>query len=320
MTSPPGTLTGRRAVLGGLALAALAPGSVARAEPASPFAIEAPDGPLRPLGGLLLDPRVFAGGGLSGLYLEPDLRLTAISDRARWVTGRLVLEGDRPIGIADIRSGPLRDGAGAPLPRGGQGGDSESLARLPDGTWLVGFERWHRIRAYRGLDSPGEFFEAPPGIERAPRNGGLEALTVLADGRILAIAEDLAPDGQDALRMAWLGGPGRWQALSYRPASGHLPTDAAALPDGGALVVERRFTLLGGFSGRVTRIPANALRPGVVVEPTDILRLASPLPVDNWEGIAVTRWQGRILVALVSDDNTSILQRSMLMLFELRAE
>ncbi len=320
MTSPPDAPTGRRAFLGGLALAAFAPGCVAQAEPASPFAIEAPEGPLRPLGGLLLDPQAFAGGGLSGLYLEPDLRLTAISDRARWVTGQLVLDRDRPVGVADIRSGPLRDGAGAPLPRGGHGGDSESLARLPDGTWLVGFERWHRIRAYRRLDGPGDVFEAPPGIERAPRNGGLEALTVLADGRILAIAEDLAPDGQDALRMAWLGGPGQWRALSYRPVSGYRPTDAAGLPDGGALVVERRFTLLGGFSGRVTRVAPGALRPGSVIEPTEILRLAPPLPVDNWEGIAVARWQGRTLVALVSDDNTSILQRSMLMLFELQAE
>ena len=102
--------------------------------------------------------------------------------------------------------------------------------------------------------------------------------------------------------------------------SGYRPTDAAGLPDGGALVVERRFTLLGGFSGRVTRVAPGALRPGSVIEPTEILRLAPPLPVDNWEGIAVARWQGRTLVALVSDDNTSILQRSMLMLFELQAE
>lgn len=309
---------GRRAALGGLLSALAAP--AARAEPATPFVIEAPDGPLRPLGGLVLDPAVFAGGGLSGLHLDSDLRMTAVSDRARWVSAQLVMDGDRPAGVSDIRSGALRDGAGAPLPAGGQGGDSEALARAPDGTWLVAFERWHRIRTYRRLDGPGNFAEAPPGIERAPRNGGMESLTVLADGRWFVIAEDLAPEGQPALRMAWLGGPGRWQPLAYRPAPGFLPTDAAALPDGGALVVERRFTLFGGFAGRVTRIAPAALRPGAVAEPQEILRLVPPLPVDNWEGIAVARWRGRTLVALVSDDNTSPIQRSLLLLFELRGE
>ena len=309
---------GRRAFWGGLVLSSCAP--VARAEPATPFAIEAPHGPLRPLGGLVLDERVFAGGGLSGLHLDSDLRVTAISDRARWVSAQLVMERDRPVGVTDIRSGPLRDGSGAPLPAGGQGGDSEALARTTDGTWLVAFERWHRIRAYRRLDGPGGFVEAPPGIERAPRNGGMESLTVLADGRWLVIAEDLAPEGQPALRMAWAGGPGRWQAMAYRPAEGFVPTDAAGLPDGGALVVERRFTLFGGFAGRVTRIAPAALRGGAVAEPTELLRLVPPLPVDNWEGIAAARWQGRTLVALVSDDNSSPLQRTMLLLFELREE
>lgn len=311
----------RRAVLGGLALAAFGPGCAAQAEPASPFAVEAPNGgPLRPLGGLVLDPQAFAGGGLSGLHLDPELRVTAITDRSRWVQGRLVIERDRPVGIVEIRTGALRDGSGAALPRGGHGGDSEALARLPDGTWLVAFERWHRIRAYRRLDGPGAFVEAPPGIERAPRNGGLEALTILADRRWFAIAEDLAPEGQPELRMAWLGGPGNWRTLAYRPAPDYVPTDATALPDGGALVLERRFTLLRGFTGRLVRIPPAALREGTVVEGTEILRLIPPLPVDNWEGVAATRWRGRTLVALVSDDNQSPLQRSMLLLFELREE
>lgn len=312
--------TGRRAILAGLALGAFAPGCTAQAEPATPFAIEAPAGVLRPLGGLMLDPQAFAGGGLSGLHLDPELRLTAVSDRSRWAQGRLVMEGDRPVGVTDLRSGTLRDGAGGNLPRGGHAGDSEALARAPDGTWLIAFERWHRIRAYRRLDAPGTFVEAPPGIERAPRNGGLESLTVLSDGRWLAIAEDLAPDGQDALRMAWIGGPGIWRPLSYRPAADFVPTDAAGLPDGGALVLERRFSLLRGFAGRLVRVPPTQLRPGAVMEGTEILRLSAPLPTDNWEGVAVTRWRDRTLVALVSDDNTSPLQRSMLLLFELRAD
>ena len=307
----------RRVLLGTLTLALLASSRAARAEIATPFALEPLDGALRPLGGLVLDREAFAGGGLSGLHLDSDLRLTAITDRGQWVTARLLMEDDRPIGVADLRTGPLRDGAGVPLPRG-QGSDAEALARLADGTWLVAFERWHRIRAYRRLDGPGSFVEAPPGIELAPRNGGLESLTVLADGRWLAIAENPLQGEEPGLRAAWLGGPGRWTRLAYRPTPGFDPTDAAALPDGGALVLERRFSLWGGFTGRIVRLSPASMSAGGVLEGSELLRLGPPLPSDNWEGIAVPRWQGRLLVAVVSDDNQSPLQRSLLLLFELR--
>jgi hypothetical protein len=42
------------------------------------------------------------------------------------------------------------------------------------------------------------------------------------------------------------------------------------------------------------------------------------LPAENWEGIAVTRFGDQTLVALISDDNESVLQRSLLLLFAWR--
>jgi hypothetical protein len=141
--------------------AAGAQGAVVRGDPAigataSPFALPGVPsaGPLRPLGGLLLDNVAIRFGGLSGLHLDVGLRLTAICDLGRFLTARLVLHEDgAPTSLAGLRTGRLRDGGGAPLPRG-SAGDAESLARLPDGTWLVGFERWHRIRAHRRLEPP----------------------------------------------------------------------------------------------------------------------------------------------------------------------
>ena len=127
--------------------------------------------------------RAIGFGGFSGLHLDDELRLTAVSDLARWMTARLVLRDGRPAGLADLRTGRLRDGAGQPLARG-YGGDAEGLARLPDGSWLVSFERWHRLRAFRGFNGPGTYVEAPPGLDRAPFNGGVEALAVLADGAL----------------------------------------------------------------------------------------------------------------------------------------
>ncbi|MDO9711932.1 esterase-like activity of phytase family protein [Paracraurococcus lichenis] len=271
------------------------------------------------LGGLVLDDEALGFGGLSALHLAEDLQVTAVSDLGHWMTARLDLRDGRPVGLSGLRTGPLGDGAGQPL-RNGYSADSESLARMPDGTWLVGFERWHRIRAYRRLDGPGRYVEAPPGLEYAGGNAGLESLAVLADGRWLAIAEVLPVPGRPGLTRAWLGGPGRWVPLAYRPTEGFDPADATPLPDGGALVLERSFSLFGGFGGRLVRIPAEALRkagPETVLEGEELLRLAAPLPTDNYEGVSAVRVGGRTLVALVSDDNQNLLQKTYLLLFVL---
>lgn len=297
-------------------LALLAAPAACAAGIATPLAIEAPPpGPMRLLGGLVLNADAIGFGGLSGLHLAPDLTLTAVSDAGAWLVARLVLDAFRPVGLELLRTGALREMNGEPMNRGKMG-DAEGLARLPDGSWLVSFERWHRIRAYRELDQPGIAVQAPPGLERAGGNQGLEALAVLEGGTWLAISEGLAvPDNPHVVR-AWLGGPGRWRPVAYRPEPGFRPVDAAALPSGGALVLERYFSILGGFEGRVVRLSPAALGAEVLAG-EELLRLAAPLPVDNYEGLAVTRHAGRTLVAVLSDDNQSVFQRSLLLLFEL---
>ncbi len=309
----------RRAFLA--ALGATSAASAKAQNAAQPFALPDLPGPLRPLGGLVLAPDMLGGGGFSGVHLAPDLTLTLISDRGHWAEARLVLDGLTPIGLHPLRHGPLRDEAGKPIQRGFNA-DAEALARLPDGTWLVAFERRHRIRAYRRLDGPGAYVAPPPGLENAPSNGGLESLAVLPDGRLFAIAETFTPPDRPELRYAWLGVPGRWMPLYWQPAPGFQPTDAAILPDGRALVLERRFSLLGGFSARLVMTAPDALRSareGAVLRGETILMLDdAPLPSENWEAVAVTRLGDQTLVALISDDNESILQRSLLLLFAWR--
>lgn len=271
------------------------------------------------LGGLEISDAALGFGGLSALHLSEELQVTAISDVGHWMTARLEMQGDRPVGLTGLRSGPLNDGAGRPMPRG-FGTDAESLARLPDGTWLVGFERWHRIRAYARLEGPGVYVEAPAGLELAGGNAGLEALAVLPDGRWLAIVEAMSVPGQPGVTRTWLGGPGAWVPMAYRPGEGFNPSDATALPDGGALVLERSFSLFGGFGGRIVRLPAETLHragPETVLEGEEVLRFASPLPLDNYEGISAARVGGRTLVAMVSDDNQNLLQKTLLLLFVL---
>jgi hypothetical protein len=309
----------RRAFLA--ALGAIGAVSAKAQNAAQPFALPDLPGPLRPLGGLVIDAAALGGGGFSGVHLAPDLTLTLISDRGHWAEARLLLDGLTPVGLHPLRHGPLRDEAGKPIPRG-FAADAEALARLPDGTWLVAFERRHRIRAYRRLDGPGSYVAAPPGLEAAPANGGLESLAVLPDGRLFAIAETFTPPDRPELRHAWLGAPGRWMPLYWQPAPGFHPTDAAILPDGSALVLERRFSLLGGFAAKLMRTAPAAIRTareGTVLSGETMLTLNdAPVPAENWESIAVTRYGNETLVALISDDNESILQRSLLLLFALR--
>jgi hypothetical protein len=308
-----------------LLLAALAgPGCAAAETPppiARPFALPAlPGARLQPLGGLEFDNAQLGFGGLSGLHIADDLALTAIADVGRWLTARLMLGPDlRPLGVTALRHGPLRDGAGAPLPRGFNA-DAEALARLPNGEWLVAFERWHRLRRYPRLDGPGHYVEAPPELAEAPGNGGLESLAVLADGRWLMIAEGWADPRHAPARRVWLGPPGGpWLRLAYAAEAPMDPCDAAPLPDGGALVLERSFSLLGGFRGRLTRLSARQLRKareGAVLAGEEWLRLEPPLPTDNYEAVALFRHQGRSLLAVLSDDNQQVFQRTLLLLFE----
>lgn len=304
---------------GTIAQETIAQGTVA----GQPFRLDAvpPGARLETLGALSLDGLGLSG--LSGLHLSDDLHLTMVSDLARWATARLVLREGRPAGLAELRTGPLREGSGQPLARG-YTGDAESLARLPDGTWLVGFERWHRIRAFRSIDGPGAWVAAPRALERAPGNGGLEAMAALPDGRLVLIAERYAMPGRPELRQAWIGRPGDYLPVAYRPAEGMDPVDATTLPaaaGGGVLVLERSFSFLGGFGGRLVRIPPAALAgpdPMTVLEGAEeLLRIEPPLPVDNYEAVATARIGGRTLVALVSDDNENLLQRSLLLLFAL---
>jgi hypothetical protein len=96
-------------------------------------------------------------------------------------------------------------------------------------------------------------------------------------------------------------------------------TGAAGLPDGGILVLERRFRWLEGVRMRLRRVKAGDIRAGAVLAGEVLLEADMGSEIDNMEGIAVHRGaRGETVITLVSDDNfNSILQRNLLLQFAL---
>jgi len=94
-------------------------------------------------------------------------------------------------------------------------------------------------------------------------------------------------------------------------------TDAALLPDGRVLVLQRRFRLIAGGAARLTIIDPDAAGPDGELEGTFVAQIARPLTIDNMEALSVAHEDGRILVRLASDNNYMAMQRSLLLEFEL---
>ena len=67
----------------------------------------------------------------------------------------------------------------------------------------------------------------------------------------------------------------------------------------------------------LTIADARNLHAGAVIESREIARLQPPLTIDNMEGVSVTVENGQTIVWLVSDDNFSPLQQTLLLKFAL---
>jgi hypothetical protein len=272
-------------------------------------------------GGIEIDSPKSRFGGLSGLLVSPDgTRLLAVSDTGRWLSAALSYDPAGYLtGIADARMARLRDMDGDALKKK-QWRDAESLARLSDGSILVSFEHKHRIWRYGPQEEPlaglPTAWPKPKGLGRAPENGGLEAMVVLADGRLLALTEE-QENGAGTAGYLWRGGA--WSPVTYRPHVGFKPTAASRLPGSDdILVLERAFQALSGPRVRLVRLAAGDIRPRATLQGEELALWGLPFTVDNFEALATRRGpDGETLIYLLSDDNFHFLQRTLLLMFAL---
>ena len=208
----------QRALLASLLAAATSLPAVVVADPVTVRATSVPLNPQDPKqrtvgrleyrGGLHLvsdDPRF---GGISSLRVLPDgQRLAAVTDEGWWLSARLVYHDRFLQALEDVEMGPLL-GPDGKTPEGKDAKDAESLALLPDGGFVVGFEREHRLLRYpAGTGRPDGVpvpVPSPPGLEKAPFNGGIEALVALRGGGLLALTEYWIEKDQV---VGWTDGP-----------------------------------------------------------------------------------------------------------------
>ena len=187
------------------------------------------------------------------------------------------------------------------------GHDTEGIDT--DGTHIWVSAEWHNTICRR---DPGGVQTGirPPAMVDWPRNSGPETLLRLHDGRFLVMPEDasfatlLFP--RDPVSGAT---PTR---LRYTPPEGYWPTDAAELPDGRIVILNRSF----GRHGFATKLVLFDGVPGRgMLRGRTIATLAAPLTHDNFEGIAVQPSGRAAIITLVSDDNFYWWQRTLLLQF-----
>lgn len=275
-------------------------------------------GRLRYRGGLRLESESGNFGGFSGMTISADGNvILAITDTGRWLRARLIYVSGELAGITDTRMGTLHGTDKKILM--GRKGDSEGLTRTLQGELVVAFERHHRLRKYQARDQEfrgAEALTVPPDAEHLPNNGGMEAIATLKDGRMLVFSE--AFEVQPGHSRAWIGDGENWHRLSYATDGGFQTTGADTLPNGDVIVLERRFNFSSGPGARLRRIPAESIQPGARLSGHEIATLESPLQIDNFEAVAARRGdQGETLIYLISDDNFSFIQRTLLLMFEL---
>ena len=261
-------------------------------------------------------------GGLSGLRISADgAQFLAVTDEGNWIKADLVYEDDRLMGLNNIEIHPLLDARGKPFKGKGQG-DAEAITlqqpgRL-EGAAYVSFEREHRVLSYpQGLGGRASVLPIPPAARKMPGNGGMEAFTRRADGGFLGISEDLLNEAGDL--QGWLFSGSESSGVSLRREGIFSPTDMEFLPDGDLLILERRYTVMGGPGMQIRRIRGESIKPGAVLDGKVLINLNARYGIDNFEGLSARVTEtGDVLIYIVSDNNFNALQKNLLLVFELQ--
>jgi hypothetical protein len=282
-------------------------------------------------GGLVLESPSRGFGGFSGLHVDADgEHFVAISDRTQWLRGRIVTRDGVPIAIADAEMAPMLGPDGQSLKNRGWY-DTEALTEY-DGRFYVGIERVDRIVRFdyrrEGLRARGHSIPVPSAMKTLPHNRSIECLAAvpkdlakrdsLPAGTLISVSER----GLDANGnlLGFLIGP-EGGTFTLKRTDDFDISDCAIAPNGQLLVLERRFSWTRGLAMRIRSVPLTTVQSGALVDGAELIFADMGYQIDNMEGLAVHRAaDGSLVLTVISDNNFSPLQRTLLLQFTLAGE
>ncbi len=275
-------------------------------------------------GGLVLASPHKQFGGLSSIRLAANgSNFLAVTDRGFWVRGRITYQGETPAGVADGEIAPMLYSDGRPITARGWY-DTEALAE-DGGFAYVALERVHRILKFdyakRGLLARATLVPTPPEMAKLPSNRGLECLQVMPKGSPLAGAliaiSERGLDEANNIRGFLIGGP-KPGLFAVKQSDEFDIVDCAVGLNSELLILERSFSWRRGVAMRIRSVALSDIVPGAVLEGSKLISADMGYEIDNMEGLSVHRTpKGETVLTLISDDNFSMLQRTILLQFTL---
>jgi hypothetical protein len=268
-------------------------------------------------GGLSLSSWTSGFGGISGLLTdETGQEFTALTDKASIVTGNLTYDANGH--LESVTNTDITDLDVESSIVFYKRNDSESLARMADGSIMISFERAHRFRRYQDLAGPGQTLNNPVAIQSTRLNNGVEAITELSGNRLFAVAEKLRRQGG---YRAWIYDGNKWDILVYPRDQRWQPTGATTSPDGSKVwLTERRFHGFSkGFEARLVELDVSTIQPGARLAPKVLAHFPPGTTLGrNFEAIAAaTRPSGETWLYLMTDNNFNPLQPTLLIAFSI---
>ena len=270
-------------------------------------------------GGVEIEPGEEKIGGISSLeWNEEESRFYAVDDEGHWLTIEPDELDGRLIDVLDLARGELGDERGRRL-RDKERADSEAITRAPDGGWLVTFEREHRVWRYADFDGaaePATSAEAAAALDlvsTADPNGGLE--TFAYGSQTMIACGEWAEAGRANCVYGSMGGVTRFELAAPPPLAEHggAPTDATCADDDTCYVLFRSYKPGEGNRAAIVELAPDA-------EPRVLATFLPPLTLDNFEGLAVREQFGKRYLYVISDNNFSDNQRTLLMKFEIKSD
>lgn len=256
--------------------------------------------------------------GYSALVSMRQGQLTALSDRGYALTIRV----DAPVPQL-VRMQPSI-GNDAVL-KDNRDVEAATFDPVSQHLWIA-LEFRNGIARHRPDLSEIEKFVFPRQMAHWPKNTGPEAMVRLHDGRFIVLSESFTSGWAEQRMHPGLLFPGepdeKVPAAEFRFAGpqGYRPTDMAALPDGRVLILMRRvvWPFPPRFAGKLVMADPAAIRSGQVWRGLEVGSFQRPMPVDNYEGLAIVpNSDGTVTVWVISDDNQAVTQATYLLRFRL---